>query len=567
MRRIRWQLLIAFGGLILLFGYLLVQSPVEEQPSAPEPVAGGIYREALIGTVSRLNPLLDFNNQVDRDINRLLYRGLIQFDSRGIPQPDLAVSWAVSADATLYTFTLQSDAFWHDGEPVRSDDVIYTYSKFQEDEYPGPADLQSIWKEINFVRLDDRTVQFQLPEPFAPFLDLVSFGLLPDHLLRGVSAEELIDHPFNIAPVGTGPFKFDRFLQESGEISGIHLIAFDEFFGGRAFLDEIELLFFPDEGRALEAYLSEQVMGIGHVGRDVLDRVLASSNLNLHTSSLPLMNMVFLNHDHPEKSFLGVKEFRQALHKAINRQWIINHVLEGQAIIARGPILASSWAFLESLPIDTYDTAAAEEILDGLGWDLPSGANRGTSEYVRSKDEVILSLELVHDTDPVQVAVAEAIQNSWEQLGIEVELVPSDGPTIMEQYLEPRSFEAVLININLGRYADPDPYPFWHDSQVEGGQNYGGFADRNIGIWLEKARTTPDLILRTDLYKNFQFRFQDQSPALLLYSPVYSYAIDSQVQGVRIGTILDPSDRFNNIAEWHIRFRRPSVNSSNDSTS
>lgn len=566
MRRIRWQLLIAFGGILLLFGYLLGQSPIEEQ-TAPEPVAGGIYREALVGMVSRLNPLLDFNNQVDRDINRLLYRGLIKFDSRGIPHPDLAESWAVSADATLYTFTLRRDATWHDGEPVKSDDVIYTYSKFQESDYPGPTDLQRIWQEINFVRLDDRTVQFQLPEPFAPFIDFVSVGLLPDHLLRGVSAQELIDHPFNIEPIGTGPFKFDRFLQEDGEISGIRLLAFEDFFGGRPFLDQFELFFYPDEGRALQAYLSEEVMGIGQVGPGVLDRILDLNNLNLHTSSLPSINMVFLNHNNPEKSFLGEKEFRQVLLMAINRQWIINHVLEGQAVIARGPILQSSWAFLASLPSETYDMVGAEESLDELGWEIPSGASRGTSEYVRSKEGSILTFELVHADTPIQTAVAEALQESWEQIGIQVELTPAEGPSIVEQYLEPRSFEAVLININLGRYADPDPYPFWHDSQVETGQNYGGFSDRNIGIWLEKARTTPDLLLRADLYKNFQFRFQDQVPALLLYTPVYSYAIDSQVQGVRIGTIYDPSDRFDNVVEWHIRFRRPTVSAPFSSTS
>ncbi|GAG57823.1 unnamed protein product, partial [marine sediment metagenome] len=106
MRNIRWQLLIALGGLILVFSYLLGQTPTQET-SSPAPVSGGIYREALIGMVNRLNPILDLNNQVDRDINELLYRGLIKFDSRGIAYPDLAESWAISADATLYTFTLR----------------------------------------------------------------------------------------------------------------------------------------------------------------------------------------------------------------------------------------------------------------------------------------------------------------------------------------------------------------------------------------------------------------------------------------------------------------------------
>lgn len=566
MRRIRWQLLIAFGGLLLLFGYLLGQSPIEE-PTEPEPVAGGIYREALVGLISRLNPLLDSNNQVDRDINRLLFRGLVRFDSRGIPQSDLAESWAVSADATLYTFTIRDDAIWHDGEPVLSDDVIFTYSKFQESTYPGPADLHNVWKEINFVRLDDHTVQFQLPEPFAPFLDFVSVGLLPDHLLRGVSAEELIDHPFNIQPIGTGPFKFDRYLLEDGSISGVRLIAFEEFFEGRPFLDEIEFILYPDEGRALEAYYGEEVMGIGQVGTGILDRVLETPNLNLHSSSLPTINMIFLNHNNPEKAFLEEKKFRQALLLATNRQWIIDEVLGGQAVVAGGPILQGTWAYFDSLRIEAYDSSRAEELLDELGWEIPIGAIKGTPEYARVNEDVLLSLDLVHSNDPIQVAVAQAIQESWEFIGIRTNLVPSDGSTILEEYLEPRNFEAVLINTNLGRFPDPDPYPFWHDSQVEAGQNYGGFSDRNIGIWLEKARTTPDLLLRADLYKNFQFRFQDQVPALLLYSSVYSYAIDTQVQGVRIGKIIDPSDRFANIIEWHIRFRRPAASSPSDSTS
>lgn len=560
MQRVRWQLLIAFGGLVLLFGYLLGQAPIQEEADL-EPVAGGVYREALIGMVNRLNPLLDVNNQVDRDINRLLYRGLVQFDSRGIPQPDLAEAWAVSADATLYTFTLREDATWHDGEPVVSDDVIYTFSKFQESEFPGESALQSIWQEVHIVRLDEHSIQFQLPEPFAPFLDYVSVGLLPDHLLRGVSAEELIEHPFNLEPVGTGPFKFDRYLQLDGEVNGVRLIAFDEFSGGRPYLDEIEFLFYPDEGRALQAYLNEEVMGIGQVGEDLLDQVLDSPNLNLYSSSLPTISTVFLNHANSEKAFLADKVFRQALLLAINRQWIIDQTLQGQGVIVSGPILPGSWAYLQSLRLDEFDAFLSEELLDSLGWELPSGASLGSAEYVRSKEENILSFSLVHSTDPHQVAVAEALQYSWSRVGIQVDLIPEDGANILEEYLEPRRFEAVLISINLGRYPDPDPYPFWHDSQVETGQNYSGFADRNIGIWLEKARITPDLILRTDLYKNFQFRFQDQVPALMLYSPVYSYAIDSQVQGVRIGTIRDPSDRFANILEWHIRFRRPSANS------
>jgi peptide/nickel transport system substrate-binding protein len=149
--------------------------------------------------------------------------------------------------------------------------------------------------------------------------------------------------------------------------------------------------------------------------------------------------------------------------------------------------------------------------------------------------------------------LAETIADSWAHIGVQIELVSAEPEEILSAYLEPRAYEAVLTEIDLSPFSDPDPYPFWHDSQVETGQNYAGFMDRNIGIWLEKARTTSDLATRTDLYKSFQYRFNDQLPALLLFSPIYNYAIDADIQGVTVGPIFDQSDRFYNVIEWHIQ--------------
>ncbi len=106
MRDLRWQILIALGGLVLVIGLLLGQSPTVEE-AGPLPAVGGAYTEALIGEIVRLNPILDSSNQVDQDIDRLIYSGLVRFNDRGLPIPDLAESIAVSADASLYTVTLR----------------------------------------------------------------------------------------------------------------------------------------------------------------------------------------------------------------------------------------------------------------------------------------------------------------------------------------------------------------------------------------------------------------------------------------------------------------------------
>ena len=137
-----------------------------------------------------------------------------------------------------------------------------------------------------------------------------------------------------------------------------------------------------------------------------------------------------------------------------------------------------------------------------------------------------------------------------------MELVPLPAPAILSDMLISREFEAVLTELDASLVADPDPYSFWHDSQAETGQNYSGFEDRNISIWLELARVTPDKDRRQELYRDFQFRFRDQTPSLLLYHPVFTYAISSDVQGASVGPIYDPSDRFANIKDWFLLVRR-----------
>lgn len=555
MRKLRWPLLIAILGILAVVALLLSQSS-DPTAVAPQPVEGGVYSEALIGQIQRLNPILDEFNQPDQDIDHLIFSGLVRFDSRGNPHKDLAESWAISADASLYTVVLREDAVWHDGTPVTSDDIVYTFSKFQDEDYPGPIDLQEFWSEVNIIQLDDRRVQFQLAEPFAPFLDYLTVGLLPDHLLRGVSASALIDHPFNLHPIGTGPYQFDTFIIEDDAIVGVSLTAFEDYYFSRPFLDRVEFRLVDDPGDAYAAYQNELVNGISSVGEQILDDVLEDTQLNLYTARVPRLGMLFLNLKNPVKEFLAEKRVRQALMLAINRNWIIQSALSGQGVLPIGPIMPGTWAFADGLQPHQFDPIEAARILDELEWELTAGAAPGTEEYVRSKDDQQLSLELAHSDDPLSTTIAELIERYWEDIGVQVTRVPLPSDELLSDYLEPREFEVVLTEVNFGHYPDPDPYPFWHDSQTETGQNYAGFEDRNTSIWLEQARTTPDPSRRADLYASFQYRFQDQLPSLPLYYPVYNFAIDGQYQGVTVGPLFDPSDRFSSILDWHLIARR-----------
>lgn len=537
-------------------GLLLGQSP-SSPATEPQPVQGGAYVEALIGQTIRLNPVLDSTNQIDRDINRLIYSGLLKFDSRGLPHLDLAENYAVSADARLYTFSLRDDAVWHDGTPVTADDVVYTYSKFQDTGYPGREDLHETWEEITIIRLDDKNVQFQLPEPYAPFLDYMATPLLPDHLLRGVSVSELIAHPFNLEPIGTGPFSFQSFtLNDAGGLSGVSLAAFEDYYGQEPFLERVEFRFYNTPQSAWQAYLAGEVQGIGSVPPEILQDALDLPGLNLFTARIPRIGLVFLNTQHPEKTFLGEKSVRQALLLAINRQRVIYEVMEGQGIVANSPILWGNWAYAKDLDVVPYDPLQSISLLEEEGWEAPVGSSPGSEEYVRTREEQTLSFTLLHPPADPYPQIARILERYWRQVGFQVDLEEVEAEVLVEDHLEPRSYQAALTEIDLSRYPDPDPYTFWHDSQVEAGQNYSAFADRNISIWIEQARITPDLTRRADLYRDFQFRFQDQTPSLLLYYPVYSFGISSEIQGTTFGPAYDPSDRFSRITDWYLLARR-----------
>ncbi|MEI2827874.1 MAG: hypothetical protein V9F04_16860 [Dermatophilaceae bacterium] len=156
---------------------------------------------------------------------------------------------------------------------------------------------------------------------------------------------------------------------------------------------------------------------------------------------------------------------------------------------------------------------------------------------MRRKGEIELRFTLTTPNDDLHLALAEAARATWAQLGVVVTLNPVDPSTIRDGYLtpRPRTFDALLVDLNLAGTPDPDPYPMWHETQVESGQNYGGLNDRVISELLEQARITSDLAARARLYYQFQSRFADQTPALLLFYPVYNYAVDTSVAGVQVG--------------------------------
>ncbi|MGB9775096.1 MAG: ABC transporter substrate-binding protein [Anaerolineae bacterium] len=545
-RTVRWSALLIGAGATLLIIALVYLALTYTTVTVP--ATGGTYVEGVAGFPHAINPLLAAYNEVDQDLCALVFSGLTRLNGRGEVEPDLALKWETSLDGLTYIFHLRSGLHWPDGAPLTADDVLFTVNLMQDPDFPGPPDLGALWRTVQVFKDDDLTVRFVLSEPFAPFLDYTTVGLLPAHLLEGVRAADLPSIDLNLRPVGSGPFQVAEVETRQGDIVSLLLKPNPEYHGPKPYLEGVRFRFYPSYQSAFRALQAGEVEGVGRVLLSELPQARQEADLNLYSAPLAHQVLVFLNlAKKDELPFFQEKEVRQALLYGLDRQGLVDEVLEGQAIVAHSPILAGTWAYYGGIRHYEYDPQQARALLDGAGWALPPG---GT---VRTKGEGGFSFTLLSSTDPVQVAVAQEVARQWQAIGVSVNAVAVP-PLELRDRLERRDYQAALVELALP--GNPDPYPLWHQTQITTGQNYAGLDHRRISEVIETARITVDPTRQAVLYREFQELFADEVPAILLYQPVYTYGVGRKVQGVQIGPLMTPSDRLATISSWYIATRR-----------
>ncbi len=538
LRLFRWQILLAALGTLLIAGLLAQFALLRETVAVP--VHGGLYTEGVIGTPQFLNPFLA-SSDADRDISGLLFEGLSTLLPDGSIQPALAEKWEVSPSGTVYTCTLRSNAYWHDGEPVTTVDVLFTLNLLRSSDFPTISSLRGLWARVQAQALDDRRVRFILERPYAPFLSYTTLPLLPAHLLQKVPPEDLLTHPFHLHPVGTGPFRFVRLEEGEDGIPVLELEANPLYYRGLPYLEGVHFRYYRDEGLLVEALLQGEVDGAFGLSRSALERLAGRADLVAYRTYLQAYNILFLNTRSP---FLGDRRVRQALALGLDRTALLKDL---EAFPASGPISPISWAYKPDLPAFPYDPARAAELLEEAGW-----WDRN-SDGVRERD--IRSLELVlltRDTPSERVVLANRIKQQLAPLGISVH-VAVVSPETFRRRLAERDFDLLLYGRGqLGR--DPDEFVLWHSSQIgPEGSNLSSLQNETIDRLLEQGRTTLDRDLRIPIYWQFQEQFVREVPAIPLYYPVYTYILPAHLQGVELSPLNEPGERFRTIAGWYLK--------------
>ena len=546
---IRWQSLLALVGLALVLMLLSYQVQSAALCTEVVPAAGGTFVEGMVGRPASLNPLLNDAYPIDRDLTGLIFDGLVSVEADGRLSPALAESWAASEDGLTLTFTLREDVTWHDGAPFTANDVAFTYGLMQADAFPGPAELRQLWQSVVITVIDDQHIQFTLSQPYAPFIEATARGILPAHLLEEVDVAELAAADFNYAPVGTGPFMVQP-GQTWPSAGRLRLTPNPATWREGTQLSDLEFRFFATAEDLLAAFRAGEVHAAHDLPATLTPELLTATGARLFTTAAPRYTTLFFNLSETGAPAVRTREVRQALAYGLDRNGLIDTVLNGQGLVFEGPFLPGTWAARPDLMTAyTFQPETAAALLDSAGWTFGDG--------MRFREGAPLSLRLVALDQPEQRAVAAAIVEQWAALGIEVQLTLLPDLPALNVALAERDFDVALLDI--APPADPDLYDFWSQEAIVRGHNYTGWNNRRASEALEAARQLLPEGERTVYYEAFLRQFDADLPALTLYQHVTSYALSDQVQQAEIGRLGQPRDRFATLPAWFLTFREITV--------
>lgn len=511
------------------------------------PDYGGTYTEGLVGAPQYINPILAPSNDVDQDIARLVYSRLFTYNSSGELVGDLVTNYTLSEDQKTYTFFLRPDVKFHDGDTLNVDDVLFTVGAIQNAEYKSP--LRGSLAGVEVVKIDESSFSMTLTEPFSPFLTSLTFGIMPEHLWFDVQPTTMQLSELNLTPIGSGPFSFDRLVKDrTGNVKEIELTRNEEYYDEKPYLDRMKFIFYADTASAVSALEDKRIDGLAFVPRDDKESISEENKrVRFYALRLPQYTAVFFNTK--KSSVLKDQAVRTGLAWGVDHHRIIQDVLLGDGESIYTPILPGYLGHNAEVDKKGFDIEKGKQILDEAGWKLPEG-----EEYRKDGDTLLEFTIATVDLPEYQQTLA-ILQESWKAMGVKVNVDVYAPEDIQTKVINPREYEALLFGEIVG--TDPDPYPFWHSSQTKHpGLNLAIFFDKDVDSLLTEARKTNDVEQRRLKYLHFQNILAEKVPAIFLYNPTYTYAIDKRVRGVGEAYITVPADRFRDIRLWHIETKR-----------
>ena len=474
------------------------------------------------GDYTRINPAMDEHGE----INILLFNGLTAHDGENRVAPGLAKDWSFDEDSCTYTFYLEEDVTWHDGEPFTAEDVKFTVEAIMDPDN-GAENAPNYEDVAEITVIDDYTVSFRLDAPNAAFLDYMTMAVLPKHLLEG---EDMQESDFFRHPVGTGPYM----LESWDEGQAITLEKNENYFKGEANIDRIIFRIVTDDNaKAMQMKSGELDLAL-LTPRDA-ETFEGNESYAVYRMKTSDYRGILFNFRNPY--WTANRDIIPSICCALDRQAILDAVVLGHGIVAYGPLQRNLYNN-EDVERYAYDPERAKRILEDAGCTV--GAN---GFYERDGKEIGFVISVAAG-DQVRLDMAQAAAQQLRAVGINCTV---EVPAVVDWGGQ----TAYLIGWGSPFDADDHTYKVFGTGK---GANYSGYSNADVDRWLTQARRSDDPAARAEAYDRFQEALADDPAFAFICYVDADYVADAGIRGIDSDTVLGHHGVgiFRNVTEWTI---------------
>jgi peptide/nickel transport system substrate-binding protein len=460
-------------------------------------------------------------------------------------RPRLAASWQWATDSLSVAFTLDSAARWHDGAPVRAEDVRFTYRVYSNDTIGSPQ--QSMLGNIDSVTVrDPRTAVFwfkrRTPQQF--YDATYHMFVLPAHLLDSIPLTKLAEASFGHAPVGTGRFRFRSWVPGQR----IEIVADTTNFRTRAKLDRVVWSYVADFGAATiklfsgEADFYENILpeNLAQVARTPTLRVVNNRDLRYFFLGFHLRDPADTLRPHP---VFGDSLVRRALSMAVDRQTLVRNVLDSLGDVALGPAPRALIPDTTAITPIPYDVAGAKALLDSAGW------RDANNDGVREKDGHQLAFEmLTPSSSNPRRRYAVLLQEQFRAIGVKATPAEMPGADIGAR-IGARKFDTFFG----GWSPIPGNAGMRQTWASRGDGNDGRYASRAFDALLDSALNTANREASRAYWGRAYQQIVRDAPALWLYEQHTPLAVHTRF----VVPPLRADGWYWDLADWHLDATKP----------
>jgi peptide/nickel transport system substrate-binding protein len=462
-----------------------------------------------------------------------VFNGLVRYDKDLKLEGELAESWEVSPDGKRITFRLRKGVKWHDGAPLTSDDVMFTYRRMIDPR--TPTAYGEDFKQVKRAAAPDpHTFVVEYSRPFAPALASWGMHVLPKHLLE--KFPDISKSPLNKKPVGTGPYRFVEW--KTGE-----KVVFDaspDYFEGKPYIARVITRVIPDQ--------ATMFLELKSGGVDMMD--LTPPQYTRQTDT-PDFRKAFTKYKYLASAYtyLGFRlshpffkdrRVRQAIAHAADKKALVDGVLLGLGREATGPYKPGTWAHNPNVRKYPHDPLRAKALLAEAGWKEKDGT------LVKDGQPFEFTV-LTNAGNEARAKTAAILQQNLAEVGIRMQIRTVEWAAFINQFIDKRNFDAVLLGWSLS--PDPDQYDIWHSSKTGPKElNFVGFANPEVDKLLEEGRSTFDIEKRKKAYFRIQEILAEEQPYVFLYAPDALPVVQKRFHGIHPA----PAGISYNFPKWYV---------------